>query len=90
LKERKNLTVQPFKKKLNSVKKLICDWLGFSSVDRLENSNHCIKFAHSVGWSIVWCSLMHLILFSWAWVLWNERNNMIVNNKEKTNPLASR
>jgi len=70
----------------SSLWQLVHNWIGFSSVDPQHIPNHFAHFAYSTddlkahrSFFFVW-----LIWLSCAWVLWNERNNKLFKNKEKS------
>jgi len=70
---------------------LVRDWLGFFSVDPSFILDHFVHYANWTDGYEVWRSIMHWIWFVCIWVIWQERNDWIFNNKEKsTNKLLDK
>jgi len=57
---------------------LLRQWLGISSLDPLCLSDHSLQYSQIGENSKSLRSVLNLILFSYVWVIWKERNNIIL------------
>ncbi|GAU47231.1 hypothetical protein TSUD_107670 [Trifolium subterraneum] len=61
-------------------------WIGFSSVDHQNPSDHFLHFVSVLGERRARRSFLQLIWLACVWVLWNERNNRLFRNTMQTVP----
>ncbi|GAU49411.1 hypothetical protein TSUD_407260 [Trifolium subterraneum] len=61
-------------------------WIGFSSVDHHNPSDHFLHFVGVLGERRARRSFLQLIWLACVWVLWNERNNRLFRNTTQTVP----
>jgi hypothetical protein len=57
-------------------------WIGFEVAGHQSISDHFIQFIFSIGGLESRRSFLQLIWLLATWILWNERNNRLFNNKE--------
>lgn len=58
----------------------IKSWIGVSRVDPHSLRHHFIQFTHYIGDSKTRRSFLQLIWLLCVWLVWNERNNILINN----------
>jgi len=63
---------------------LVCDWVGVSAVDPNSIMDHFHHYAYLSGGSKKWQFFMRLLLLATIWMIWQERNDRIFNNKAKS------
>jgi len=63
-----------------SLWRLVRDWIGCYGVDADNISDHLLQFTHLSGGGNARRAFMQLIWLLCAWVVWNERNNLLFNN----------
>lgn len=56
-----------------SIRTLVSHWLGYVTMILALISDNLLQFCHLSGSSNHHRSTMHLLWFSWIWVIWNER-----------------
>ncbi|GAU48175.1 hypothetical protein TSUD_369390 [Trifolium subterraneum] len=61
-------------------------WIGFSSVDPHNLTDHFLQFTFLSGGLSVRRSFLQLIWLVCVWVIWNERNQRLFRNSEQTLP----
>jgi hypothetical protein len=61
---------------------VIRSWIGLSSVDPQNMSNHFLQFTFSSSGIRAQRSFLQLIRLLCVWVIWNERNQRLFRNSE--------
>ncbi|GAU29681.1 hypothetical protein TSUD_53330 [Trifolium subterraneum] len=61
-------------------------WIGFSSVDPHNLTDHFLQFTFSSGGLSVRRSFLQLTWLVCVWVIWNERNQRLFRNSEQSLP----
>ena len=59
-------------------------WLGIATAEPLCLSDHFYQFVYSAGGSRTIRSFMQLIWLCCVWILWNERNSRVFENRDYT------
>jgi hypothetical protein len=59
-------------------------WLGIYGADPYNVHDHFLQFTNALGTSRSRRSFMQLIWLLGVWILWNERNNRLFNNVQKS------
>jgi hypothetical protein len=62
----------------------IRSWIGVSGVDTNNIREHFHQFTHYLGLSKARRSFLQLLWLLCIWLVWNERNNRLFNNSEKS------
>ncbi|KAK2375121.1 hypothetical protein QL285_076032 [Trifolium repens] len=57
-----------------SIWPLVRAWIGFSTADAHNLSDHFVQFTHSAGGHSAQRSFLQLVWLACVWVVWNERN----------------
>lgn len=64
---------------------LVYNWLDIWSVNPFGIVDHFAQFCGLADFSKFRLSIMHLLWFTCAWVIWKERYDTLFNNKEHSN-----
>jgi len=65
---------------------LVQSWLGVEGVESKVISDHFFQFIHYAGGLKSRRSFFHLIWLRCVWVLWNDRNDKLLRNKQSSLP----
>ncbi|GAU10981.1 hypothetical protein TSUD_112740 [Trifolium subterraneum] len=69
-----------------SLSSLVRSWIGLSSVDPHDLTDHFLQFTYSSGSLSRRRSFLQFICLVCVWVLWNERNQRLFRNSEQSLP----
>ena len=62
----------------------IRNWLGVSGADPFIVNDHFFQFSNALGTMRTRRSFMQLLWLLCGWILWNERNNKLFNNVQRS------